>query len=127
MFSFNISKSNTAPDKHEVKLFQDLMLLTAARKAVHSYKPCPTKRPYEDRCGNLAAGPSKPKFNKSPSASPATTVVKKKHTLPKPGASGVTMAIYDNKDIVMGTAPMVSNTATPATTSNVPIEGNHTK
>jgi hypothetical protein len=111
-------------DEHEVKLFQDLMHLTAARKAVHGYKPCPTKRPYKDRCGNSAASPSKPKFNKSPSASPAATIVKKKHTLPKPGASRVTMAIYDDEDIVMGTAPTVSNTATPTTTSNIPTEGN---
>jgi hypothetical protein len=127
LFSLNPETFNTVPDEHEVKLFQDLMHLTTARKAVHSYKPCPTKRPYKDRHGNSAAGPSKPKFNKSLSASPAATIVKKKSTLPKPGASGVTMAIYDDEDIVMETTPMVSNTATPATTSNIPTEGNHTE
>jgi hypothetical protein len=96
------------PDEHEIKLFQDLMHLTTARKAVHNYKSCLTRKPYEDRHSNLAAGSSKPKFNKSPLASSATTVVKKEHTLPKPGASGVTMSIYNDEDVVMETAPTVT-------------------
>jgi hypothetical protein len=115
------------PDEHEIKLFQNLMHLTAARKAIHNYKSCPTRKPYEDRHGNSTAGFSKPESNKSPSASSAATIVKKKRTLPKPGASRVTMSIYDDEDVVMGTTPMASNTTVPTTTSNIPTKVTHTK
>ena len=99
------------------------MRLTAARKAANQYKPGAARKPYEDTHNNSTAGSSKPRINKDMSASPAATQVRKKKSLPKPIASGVSMSIYEDTDVTMGT-DIVMNMGPDLADPAVSVEAN---